>query len=167
MTVLYVQPFNSDAQGFYFSDIDQYCEALEQARDCFGRPVEEFQIIFVDGDDLELFTICGVNQGNLALWFEIEDLDERQKAALFFLCAQLGYSAEDALPKVDEVMLTKSSLRDAAIDLFDEIYLPGIPEPARYYIDYHLFAQDCLNSGDLQDFKFADRPWTCLNPSQL
>lgn len=39
MTVLYVQPFNSDAQGFYFSDIDQYCEALEQARDCFVRPV--------------------------------------------------------------------------------------------------------------------------------
>ena len=52
------------------------------------------------------------------------------------------------MPKVDEVMLTESSLRDAAIDLFDDIYLPSIPEPARYYIDYHLFAQGCLNSGD-------------------
>ena len=167
MTVLYAQPYNPDATGFHFSDIDEYCEELEQARDCFGLPVEEFEIIYIDGDDPELFTICGIHQGNLELWFEIEDLDDTQKAALFFLCTQLGYHAKDAVAKVDEVMLTKASLHEAAAELFDEVYLPSIPEPARYYIDYQLFAKDCLCSGDLQDYNFAGQEWTCLNPNQL
>jgi len=31
---------------------------------------------------------------------------------------------------------------DYAMDLFDELYLDAIPEPARYYVDYDMFQRD-------------------------
>ena len=40
------------------------------------------------------------------------------------------------------------SFRDYSDELFDECYLPDIPNNVRYYMDYEKFANDLIYSGD-------------------
>lgn len=130
--------------------------------------IEEFSIEFIDGDDAQLFDSCGINQANLDTWFdEIELLDDREKAALFFLTNNLGYNLTDAMNKIDEVSLYQGELLDAATELFDECYAYQIPDNLRFYIDYEKFARDCELGGDMDEFEFGGQTWTCTNASSL
>ncbi|MBC3871145.1 antirestriction protein ArdA [Undibacterium oligocarboniphilum] len=168
MNTLFAQPFNRDANGFYFYSLESYTEKAENLLDRFGNPVEEFEIQFIDGDDCELFTACGVDQGNLHTWFEsVLDLSDYEKTALFYLCSILGYSLVDSLEKIDDVNLSEGSLKDVAVNLFDECYLNDVPESVRAYIDYEKFARDCELGGDLCEFDFNGKTRTCTNASRV
>ena len=130
--------------------------------------MEEFEIQFIDGDEGELFSACGINQGNLHTWFEtIIDLSDQEKTALFYLCSILGYSLENAMDKLDDVNLSEGNLRDVAETLFDEFYLNNVPESVRAYIDYEKYARDCELGGDLCEFDFNGMTWTCTNASGI
>ena len=61
MTTLHATPYNIDATGFYFTDINDYETKATKHVDCYGNLVEEFEIQFIDGDDAELFEACGIN----------------------------------------------------------------------------------------------------------
>ena len=123
-----------------------------------------FEIDFIDGDDAALFNACGINQANLNTWFDdIEPLSETEKAALYFLLSDLGYSLADALEKIDEVSLYSGKLLDAASELFDECYLHDMPEQIRYYVDYEKFARDCEISRDMIEFEHNGTTYTCTN----
>lgn len=164
MSTLYAQPYNLDAVGFYFDSLESFNSQSENLTDRYGQPVEEFEIQFIDGDDAELFEACGINQGNLDVWFdEVQDLDEHEKAALYCLCGEIHYRLDVALQRLDDVMLSKASLKEAAEEMFDELYLPDVPESVRFYIDYDKFARDCEISGDMAEFQFNGNTWTCLN----
>jgi hypothetical protein len=165
----FAQPYNLDAAGFYFSDLDDYNAKAEGLLDSFGCPVEEVEIMFIDGSgaDAELFAAAGINQANLEQWFDdLEDLDEQEKAALFAILS-LGYGLEQALEKIEDATLYRGRLEDAAEELFDEIYLSEIPENLHSYIDYSRFARDCELSGDMSEFEFAGETWTLTNASGL
>jgi len=126
--------------------------------------VEEFEIQVIDGDDAELFEACGIHQGNLDVWFdEIEGLEEYKKAGLYCLCACIHYRLDVAMQKLDDISLMQCNLKDAAQELFDEIYLPDVPESVRFYIDYEMFARDCEIGGDMTEFEFKGETWTCTN----
>jgi hypothetical protein len=56
-------------------------------------------------------------------------------------------------------------LIDAASELFDECYLPEVPEAVRPYIDYDAFANDCRLGGDMCEFRFGGTTYTCTNAS--
>ena len=91
MSTFFAQPYNLDAVSFYFDTLEAYTEKSGSLLDAFGNPVEEFEIQFIDGDDCELFSACGINQANLNRWFEtIADLAEHEKKALFYLCSVSG-----------------------------------------------------------------------------
>lgn len=164
----FAQPYNLDATGFYFSDFEDYQAKAEGLLDAFGCPVEEFEIMFISGEDAdaELFAAAGINQANLEQWLELEDLDEQEKAALFAILS-LGYNLDQALEKIEDATLFRGRLEDAAEELFDEIYLGEIPENLRAYIDYERFARDCELSGDMSEFEFAGETWTMTNASSL
>ena len=169
MTTLHAQPYNLDAVGFYFESLEDYEARFENARDSFGFPVEEFEIQFIDGDeeDAQLFEAAGVNQATLSQFFDvIEGMDNYHKPALYFLLEQ-GYGLDEALDKIDDVMLQEGNLEDAAEQLFDEIYLDQIPETLHSYIDYKSFARDCEYSGDFREFEFASTTYTCTNVSGI
>ena len=137
MSTFFAQPYSLDAVGFYFDTLEVYTEKSESLLDVFGNPVEEFEIQFIDGEDCELFSACGVNQANLSLWFEtIAELSEHEKTALYYLRSVSGYNLVDALEKMDDVNLSEGSLKDVAETLFDEFYLNDVPESVRAYIDY-------------------------------
>ena len=166
MSTFFAQPYSLDAVGFYFDNLESYIEQSESLVDVFGSPVEEFEIQFIDGDDCELFSACGINQGNLNLWFEtIVDLPQYEKSALYYLRSISGYCLENALDKLGEVNLSEGDLKDVAESLFDECYLIDVPESVRAYIDYEKFARDCEMSGDMTAFDFNGTTWTCTNAS--
>jgi hypothetical protein len=168
MTTLFAQPYNLDAVGFYFVSFEEYETKAEYLTDTYGQPVEEFEIQFIDGDDPKLFEACGIHQGNLGTWFdEVETLNDYQKTALYFLCNWQGYQLGNALQKLDDVCLSKSALQEAAEELFDEIYLPEIPESIRFYIDYEKFARDCEINADMTEFEYHGTTWTCTNAACL
>ena len=164
----YAQPYSLDATGFYFTSLEDYNEKAEALRDCFGNAVEEFEIMFIDGDDGQLFSACGINQSNMAIWFNgVVQLVGREKAALFYLVSTVGYSISDALDKIDEVCLYAGNLEDAAEELFDECYAHAIPENLRFYIDYKAFARDCEMGGDMCEFDFDGTTYTCTNSNGI
>lgn len=167
MTTLHAQPYSLDASGFHFGDLDDYQAKYDINKDHYGNPVEEYEIQMIEENetgDAQLFGACGINQANLELWFDdIESLNKHEKAALFYLVSDLGYSVNDALEKADEVSLFEGDLLEAATEFFDEVYINEIPGNLRFYIDYEAFAQDCRLGGDMSEFRFADTTYTCTN----
>jgi hypothetical protein len=168
MTTLFAQPYNIDAQGFYFTGAEEFETKQEALRDRFGNEVEEFEIQFIDGDDSKLFDACRIHQGDLDTWFDdIETLDDQQKAALYYLTDCYGCDLSDALGSLDDVSLYEGSLLDAATELFDEIYLPEVPESVRFYIDYESFAHNCRMGGDMYEFEFDGGTYTVTNANGI
>lgn len=167
-TTLYAQPYNMDAQGFYFHSYEEYETKSENLRDRFGNVVEEFEIQFIDGDDAELFEACGINQSNLATWFDdIEDKDENEKIALYFLTGELGYTLDQAMDKVEDVIIYEGDAKEAAEELFDECYAHTIPENLHFYFDMDKFARDLEIGGDFNEFNFNGTTYTCTNASGI
>ena len=166
----YAQPDSLDAGGFYFSDFEDYEAKVEALRDCWGNPVEEFEIQFIDGSSEQsaLFQACGVGQANLEAFLEmLDEVPEYQFSALYYLCGVQGYGMAEALDKLDEVTIFSGSLEDASAELFDECYAHEIPENLRVYIDYSAFARDCLCGGDMAEFEFAGETCTCTNANSI
>lgn len=171
MTTLHAQPYSLDASGFYFGGLDDYQTKYDTNKDRYGNPVEEYELQMIEEDetgDAQLFEACGIDQATLELWFdEIERLNKHEKAALFYLVSDLGYSVADALEKVDEVSLFEGDLLEAATEFFDEVYINEIPGNLRFYIDYETFARDCRLGGDMIEFRFANTAYTCTNANGI
>ena len=64
MTQLYAQPYDLSAIGFYFETAEEYTAKADALRNDYGEPVEEFEIQFIDGDDIdsELAKSVGLTQ---------------------------------------------------------------------------------------------------------
>lgn len=164
MTTLHATPYNIDATGFYFDSAMDYENKATMHVDRYGNLVEEFEIQFIDGDDAQLFVACGIHQANLNVWFDdIEFLQDYEKVSLYYLVAVVGNNLDQALNKLDEPSITEANLRDAAEELFDKCWLPSVPESARYYIDYDKFARDCEMGGDMCEFEYGNKTYTCTN----
>lgn len=171
----YANPYNTEVQGFFFERFDEFEEKLSNTTDRFGWMVEEVEIDVIDGtkEELELVNAIGVNQGNLKEVIEYLDTsDENEWPALFFLLDHnIVQSFEDAKDKVEDVCITESRLIDAASELFDECYLSEIPKQSRgfieRYIDYGAFARDCEIGGDMREFEFGGKTYTCTNPNAI
>lgn len=163
-TTLFAQPYNLDAQGFYFHSTEEFETQSENLRDRFGCPVEEFEIQFIDGEGADLFEACGINQSNLFMWFdEIEVLDEHEKISLYFLAGILGYSLDSAMNKIDEVSIFHGDAQEAAEELFDDCYAHAIPENLRFYFDIEKLARDLEIGGDFNEFEYDNTTYTCTN----
>ncbi len=168
MNTLCATPYNLDASFFYFNDIDDYEAKARCHLDRYGNLVDEYEIQFVDGADAALFEACGINQANLSTWFnEIELLQDHDKVSLYYLAVVAGYSLEQALDKLEEPSIAASNLRDSAVELFDECWLHEVPEKAHFYIDYDRFARDCSLCGDMVEFEYQGKTYTCVNANGI
>lgn len=167
-TTLFAQPYNLDAQGFYFHSTEEFESKSENLRDRFGCPVEEFEIQFIEGEDSDLFEACGINQSNLFVWFdEIEALDDHEKTSLYFLAGILGYSLDNAMNKIDEVCIFHGDAQEAAEQFFDDCYAHAIPENLRFYFDMERFARDLEIDGGFNEFEYEGTTYTCTNASGI
>lgn len=163
-TTICASPYNRDAAPLYFHTFEEYEALTENHTDRFGSPVEEYELIYCDGDDAELFEACSINQSNLSTWFDdIEDMDENEKIALYFLTGELGYSLDQAMDKLEDVIIFEGDAKEAAQEYFDECYADSLPANLVYYFDMDKFARDLEIGGDYNEFKFNGTTYTCTN----
>lgn len=148
MTILYAQPYDISATGFYFETADDYAAKAEALRNEYGNPVEEFEIQFIDGEaiDAELVQAVGLHQGDISAFFEkIIEWDETDKQIIAIAVGECGYGFawSETEPGAFEVDLyAMESLRELAESFVDEGLFGDIPERLQSYIDYDAIARD-------------------------
>jgi hypothetical protein len=154
---LHATPYDISARGFYFGSLDEYEKKAESAVNEYGDPVEEFEIQFIDGDDaeLKLFKMMKVSQVNLDDYFEAVDegWDDDEMQKLEILTDDLGYSFDDAVDKMDDLVVYGEF--DSEADFAQE-YVDGMGGPSELgkktleqYFDYESFGNDLVLGGDI------------------
>lgn len=147
-TVLYAQPYDISANGFYFRSLEEYTQKSTDHRNEYGDPVEEYEIQFINGDDLDcsLFKALSVHQGNFHhLLTACEDWDDDQKIKVIIAVGECGYHFNPETDNPDDFdidLYEMDSLRDLAIHFVDEGLFGDIPENIRFYLDYDAIARD-------------------------
>jgi antirestriction protein len=148
MTTLYAQPYDISARGFYFETASQYEERAARARNDNGQPVEESEIQFIDGEDIDcaLATAWGLHQGNFAAYLEaVDDWDTDHKQRYIIAVGECGYAHDQVADDPDADMVDiyhMDSLRDLAEAFVDEGLYGDIPETIAPYLDYDAIARD-------------------------
>ncbi|MEP4531107.1 MAG: antirestriction protein ArdA [Paracoccaceae bacterium] len=148
MTYLFAQPYDISAQGFYFSNFEDYQTKAASAVNSYGQRVEEFEIQFIDGEDIdcELAKAYGINQANLKSYFSaVDELDDDEKKTVILAVGECGYDIERVLGHLDGVDLDiyyVSSMRELAEQFVEEGLFGEIPERLQYYLDYDAIAHD-------------------------
>jgi len=167
----YANPYNIEAEGFYFETFEELESLSADWEDPLGRPVEEYTIELIDGDsgDAELFEALKINPNNIEAFIEFVDetleATDQGKATLFFLADNYSLSLKESLEKMDDVMLYPGDAKEAGEELFFETF--EVPEGLMNYIDIDAFVNDQKCGGDFVEFRFAGRDWTCTNANSV
>lgn len=171
----YAMPYDYEARGFYFSDTEEYETKAKANVNFYGQPVEEYEIQFIDGGEVEslLAQAFGLNQCNVSKFIEFIDngYSERAYAAAWWLWHNNMKTAEQVY-EMDEDDLESYVLHecefncalneDGAIEEYAHVYLEdtgqldAIPESLRYYFDYAAFARDMRLNGEVDAEEFND-----------
>lgn len=148
MITLFAQPYDISATGFYFTSVDDYQEKAKKLTNHYGEPVEEFEIQFIDGDDLDvqLFKALGIHQGDIEHFYEAaENWNEDQKIKVIIAVGETGYTFDLSKDDPDQFeidLYEMSSLRDLAIEFVEQGLFGDIPENIQFYLDYDAIARD-------------------------
>jgi len=142
-TILYANPYDTSRTGFYFGSIEEFNEQLSQAS------YEEVEIDYIDGDNPGLFQATKIHQGNIELWFDELDKysdDSHEASAICYLLDMIDL--DEAIKRMDEVIMHRGSLADYAFELVEDIYsLDQLPDLIRNHINYESIGRDLeLNS---------------------
>ncbi|MEO0486256.1 MAG: antirestriction protein ArdA [Pseudomonadota bacterium] len=144
---LYAQPYDISARGFYFESYEEYRAKAEKAVNDYGQNVEEFEIQFIQGKqiDCELASAIGINQANLKRFFECaEAWDDYEKVTVIIAVGECGYTfEEDTRPDDFDLDIYEcDSLKELAEQFVDEGLFGDIPERLQFYIDYEAVGRD-------------------------
>lgn len=146
--VLYAQPYDITAEGFYFRDASEYDAKAEAARNAYGEPIEEFEIQFIDGEaiDCELAKAIDLSQATFRRFLELADeLEEFDKIILIIAVADCGYDLEAVADNIGGLALDiyeEASFDDLARRFVEDGLYGDIPEALRFYIDYEAIGRD-------------------------
>ena len=146
--LLHAQPYDISANGFYFHNFEEYQQKSSTLRNDYGAPVEEFEIQFIDGDDLDcdLFKALDIHQGNSDVFFTVcEEWDENQKIKVIIAVGESGYNFDPRKDDPDDFdieLYELDSLSDLAEQFIEEGLFGEIPENIRFYLDYDAIARD-------------------------
>lgn len=146
-TTLHAQPYDLAVAGFYFDSAEEFQTKSKALRNDYGDPVEEFEIQFIDGQDIDcdLAKAISINQANLSQFFAcVEDWDEHDKTKVIIAVGEGGYRFEDSTAPDDfEVdVYHADSMKELAEQFVDESLFGDIPERLQFYVDYEAIARD-------------------------
>ena len=149
MTTLYAQPYDISATGFYFESTVEYSEKAARNKNDFGGIVEEYEIQFIDGEELDCDlaqAIC-LSQANYPKFFELcENLDGHDKILFIIALGECGYDFDpdvtDPCSEYEIDLYEMGSMRELAEYFVDEGLMGEIPAPLARYFDYDAFARD-------------------------
>jgi antirestriction protein len=147
-SILYAQPYDISAKGFYFHNREEFDTKVESLVNDFGSPVEEFEIQFIDGEtiDYELANAIELSQCNFPQFFALaDDLEEFEKINFIISVRECGYEVKTVLDDIDSLDITiyeEDSFADLARQFVDEGLYGEIPESLQFYIDYEAIGRD-------------------------
>jgi len=149
MTItLHAQPYDVSATGFYFESAEQYETKAAKAVNAFGQPVEEFEIQFIDGEDIDcaLAKAWGLNQANFGAYLDAaEDWDEERIRRYIIAVGECGSAHDDVADdpySLDIDIYGVETLRELAEQFVDDGLFGDIPASLQFYIDYDAIARD-------------------------
>lgn len=145
MTTFYAQPYDISATGFYFDTFDDYQVKARRARNDHGQPVEEFELQFIDGDEIDsaFADAFGISQANIARFIALADeWDDDQKTRFIIAVGECGYNTECDPDNLDMDFYEVGSLTELARQFVAEGLFGDIPERIACYLDYELIARD-------------------------
>ena len=134
MTTLYAQPFDITACGFYFDSPEDYAHKSSKLKNEHGQPVEEFEIQWIDGDEIDcaLANAWSLHQGDVPAFFAaLDDWDEHQKRCFILAVGECGYrfnAATDHPDDFDVDIYEMDSLVELAEHFVEEGFYGEIPE---------------------------------------
>ena len=147
-TILYAQPYDTSAEGFYFRSEKEYLDTYPTIRNNCGTQVEEFEVQFIDGEsiDAQLAEALQLHQGNAFRYIEVvEEWDDYQKTKYIIAIGENSYSFDLNNDNIDDLgidIYPDMTMRDLAIEFIDEGLFSDIPQPIANYIDYSAIARD-------------------------
>ena len=147
MTQLHAQPYDVSATGFYLETTEEFeAKSAANRNDC-GDPVEEYEIQFIDGEDIdcELAKAIGLTQANFKDYLNCVDAwDDWQKVLVIIAVGECGFDFDpDVDPNHHDIdIYYVDSLRDLAHQFVDEGLFGDISENIKIYLDYDAIAGD-------------------------
>ncbi len=146
-TTLYAQPYDISATGFYFETAAQFQEKVKKAVNDFDHPVEEFEIQFIDGEqiDCELAKAIQLNQANVTQFLEVVDeWEDWEKVNVIIAVGECDYSFKpDTGPTDFDITIYEvDSLEELAQQFVEEGLYGDIPKSLEFYINYEAIACD-------------------------
>ncbi len=148
MTQLYAQPYDISATGFYFETYEQYADKAAKAKNESGQMVEEFEIQFIDGEDLdsEFAKALDLNQVNVKRFLElVNEWEDHEKIRFAIAAGECGYSFDlehDDIDLLDVDIYGVETLRELAEQFVEDGLFGDIPERLQFYINYDAIARD-------------------------
>ncbi len=147
MSTFYAQPYDIDAKGFYFDSAEAFTGGAKGRTNRYGMVVEEYEIQFIDGEriDAALANALGVNQANIAAFFECEaEWSDDQKRRVIIAASEIGELIDptDNPDDLDIDIYELDSMRGLAEQFIDEGLFGDIPEHLAGYIDLDAIARD-------------------------
>lgn len=145
---LHAQPYDISASGFYFSTAEEFQTKATDLRNDYGDIVEEFEIQFIDGDDLDcdLFKALFIHQGDIGAFLEAcENWDDQQKIQVIIAVGDCGYSFDaetDSPDDFDIELYELDSMNELAEQFVEEGLFGEIPQNIRNYLDMEAIARD-------------------------
>ena len=146
--LLYAQPYDISAKGFYFRNAEEYDKKATDCRNSYGDPVEEYELQFIDGEliDAEFAKAWEINQANFRPFIKAAcEWEDWQKTHFIIAVGECGYEfdPESADPdNFDVDLYEEESMKDLAHRFVDDGLLGDVPEPFQNYIDYDAIARD-------------------------
>ncbi len=146
--LLYAQPYDISAHGFYFRSLEEFTDKSANLLNHYGDLVEEFEIQFIDGDDLdcELFKALSIHQGTIGDYFNAcEYFTDDQKIRVILATRECGYNFDydsDGPDGYDIDIYELDSFRNLAEQFIEDGLFGNIPDNIRYYLDLDAIARD-------------------------
>ena len=144
----YAQPYKISATGFFFEAEADYCARARACVDAYGEPVEEFEIQYTDGSDLDavLFDALSVSQATIIPFMDkLDEWSDADKIRLIIAVGEGGYSFDIDTDEPDDFevdIYEDMRLTDLAYQFVDEGLFGDIPDHLSNYIDYDAIARD-------------------------
>jgi len=148
MPQLFAQPYDITANGFYFSRASEYAMNALSNRNGAGDIVEEYEIQFINGDDIDcaLAKAWQLNQANFVKYLEkTEEWEDWQKLHFIIAVRECGFDHDqlaDDPNAADITIYGVNSMRELAEQFVEEGLYGEIPNHLANYIDYDAIARD-------------------------
>ena len=144
---LYAQPYDLDAQGFYFTSFEDYETKYNKNCNVYGQFVEEYEIQFIDGSVINSALFDAVGSYNLKAYYKVVNIwDDFEKVDLIISYKDNITSEpfnEDIEPNdLDIEVYYDMTFRELAQEFIDNGCLGDIPQHLENYIDVDKYAND-------------------------